>query len=278
MEVMRLVFGWLLIFLLTAVTVLSQVDERIPPEPEKKEAQRLASAAMNDLLESRDLRPLINKYFIDDFSKRLQFCGETGKCGGFAKDFWQKNDELVSLKGTRADYQRTYINAINSWFLYLQAQVDLAHLRNKKILELNEVEEKEVVQQLRSRIIKKLGKNSGLLKLSWFENPDAPPPKVKSLKEYRALEAKYEELNSALRLVEKTLRKQLAHSDPHSVRLLTPNDFRIYKEPVERTFFNFSPEIQIYQAWSDLDSGMFVIDMIREKGKLKIVAFYPPID
>lgn len=251
-----------------------QVDERIPPKGEIREAQNLAARFFNSYQNTQDISPLIKEFFIRDFSTRLKFCRTSGECGGFGRDFWGKDEELTKVHGTERDYLRGYINSINYFYLYSRSIVFLASLAGKQLSESEEDSENIVEQKLREE----LKGNPEALKLNFFGNPDESLPKLMSLGEFHARQIKYEQLVVALRTIERKLRTELVRKRPKTILRVRPSEFRVYKEPNKGRFFKYSTEIQVYDVSSAKDNILFKIDIIRDGRKLKIVAVYPPMD
>jgi hypothetical protein len=54
-------------------------------------------------------------------------------------------------------------------------------------------------------------------------------------------------------------------------------DSDIYAEKSIAGFFNYPNGTRMIEVW-DIENLPFKIDLIRERGKLKIIAVYPPID
>ncbi len=250
----------------------AQVDERIPPPAEKLEAQQLAAKFFNSFLKTRDISPLIKKLFITEFSSRLKYCRTTGECRGFGRDFWETDEELLSLKGTEKDYLRSYINTLNYLFLYFQALDHLAALAGQKPEDYAEAGGKRIELMLH----KVLKKHPAVLKLGFFSNPDASMPHAKTLAKFRQRQVNYEVLNSTLRDIVIKLQSQRLQKRATLPLTFKNDDFRVYKEPNRDGFFHYPLTEPIYDVWGD--RPMFRIEMIRESKKIRIVAVYIPMD
>jgi len=266
--------AFLVLVLVPGQFLVGQIDTRIPPKAEHEEAQSLGSDFFNQYEKTQDLAPLIATFFIRDFTSRLKYCGMTGKCGGFARDFWQENDELSSLNGTKEDYARLYINSINSMTLGFRSMAYLAMLSNKKPSDYEEAGWNE----LKKRVAKRLRIRPQALKLGFFEESDVALVKAKTLREFRHRLVGSENVNAALRVVERHLRLELLRKRPATRLSVRPSEFRVYKEANKEGFFHFPVDVPMYNVWTDNDFIILKVDMVREDGKLKIVAVYPPID
>jgi hypothetical protein len=253
--------------------VLAQVDERIPPSAEKLEAQRLAAKLFNDYRKSRDLSPLIPKFFINDFVVRLTSCRTTGDCGGTNRDFWEKDEGLTALGGTPADHMRSYVLFINFFHFSHEALDHMASRAGRKLSEYEQGEE-EVKKMLQSHLIDRPD-----LRKTWETIiGDEPPIKFTTLKEYRQHQNDLGLIVKALDRLEAKLRAERIRKHPRSIPPFRPQDFTVYRELNRGKFFGFESSKWMYQVWSHGLDVPFIVDMIREKGKFKIVAVYPPID
>ncbi len=271
---MKGILASFLLIVLASLGSVGQRDERTPPKAEEREAQILAADFFKRLQETQDISLLLKQYFIEDFSIRLKYCGTSGECGGFGRDFWQKNEELTLLNGTERDYERDYINSINYLFLYFRSIAHQAVISGQKLAENEESAAKEINQRLKE----KLKDHPEALKLNFWENPDEPLPEAKTLDEFRGRLVNFERLNAALRVIEKDLRVKLSRKHSKTRLTFTPKEFRVYKEPNKERFFRYPASIQMFDVWAFNDSVLLKIDMVRERGKLRIVAVYPPMD
>lgn len=256
---------------LLAVGVLAQVDERIPPPAEKLEAQKLAAKFFNEYRKRRDVLPLIPKFFIEDFGDRLMFCRTTGDCGGTNRDFWQKDEALTALGGTRTDHMRSYVLFVNYFHFAQEAFEHLAIRAGRKPSEYEQGEE-EFEKMLR----KYLANRPDLWKHWETFIGDERRITFRTLEEYRQHQNDFGLVVKAIGRLEGELRVERVRKHPRPIRAFRPEDFRVYKEPNRGKFFRFPSSTRIYQVWPD--DLNFIVDMTRENGKLKIIAIYPPID
>lgn len=270
---MKRVLILILVVLFQATTGFTQVDERIPPKAEELEAQTFAAEFFNRYQNTQDIAPVIGQFFIKDFSTRLRACKVTGGCRGFARDFWGKDEELVQLKGTEEDHLRRYANSINYLFLYFRTLGYLADLAGKDVAEFE-----DGGKRIQQELSVELKAYPDVLKLDFFSSLDEPSPQLKSLLDFRELETNREILNAKLRGVERKFREDLLRRHPKTDLVYTATQFRVFKERNSERFFGYPVEVQIYDVWTRGSGTVLKIDMIREGGKLKIVAVYPPID
>ncbi len=256
-----------------AAGALAQVDERTPPPAEKLEAQKLAAKFFNEYRKSRDVSPLIPKFFIKDFGDRLMFCRTTGDCGGSNRDFWGKDEALTALGGTPGDHMRSYLLFINFAHFSGEAFEHLAIRAGKKPSEYEQGEE-EFEKMLQTYLIDR----PDLWKTWQAFIFDERPITFATLQEYRQHHNDFGLVVKALDQLEAKLRAERIRKQPRSIRAFRPEDFKVDKELNRGKFFGFANSTWIYQIWPKDFEVPFVVDMIREKGKLKIVAIYPPID
>ncbi len=267
----RFILGSLV--MVCASNALAQTDERTPPPKEDAEVKVLVAAFYNDLLKTKTLGPLIGKYFVSDVSTRLKYCGNTGNCGGFARDFWQENEELTSLGGSKADFRMQYIVNFDLLFLYSIAYYHLSEgvPENTSKNPLSHSPE-GVASAIRKKLEAELVNNPAVLRLDPFANSDLPA--AKTIADYRKRLRDQETFCDALRrLVTKLIRNSERRSNA-----VGPSDFRVYKEPSAEEFFRYPKGTWMYSVWGENELILFVTDVVREKGQLKIVAAYPPID
>ncbi len=261
----------LIVLILTNVG-FPQKDERIPPKPEELEAQTLAAEFFNAYRRTQDIGSLVEQFFIKDFETRLKNCRTSGGCGGFGRDFWGEDEELSSLSASADDHLKRYVTAVNYLFLYSQCYAHLARIASKPTAEY-EQGEKILDKLLRGE----LKENSAVLKLGFFGQHEDRPV-VKSLAEFHELQSRLETLVGSLRVVERNLQAELLQKFPKTILDARPKDFRVYKEPNREGFFGYAETTQMYDVWPETDGFFLKIDMIREKGTLRIVAVYPPMD
>ncbi|MBK7392977.1 MAG: hypothetical protein IPI64_06680 [Chloracidobacterium sp.] len=257
-------------------SAFAQVDERTPPPAEENEAQILAAAFVNQYLTTRRIEPLIDQFFIKDFSKRVRYCG-ISSCGGSDRDFWNNDGPFILFEGDDIDYRRVYSTSIDSMFLSFLSINHLALIEKKTLEEYGKAGQKELFEALRQE----LKNDTKLLSLYPFGpsyDSNSPPKVGTSVRLIEERLSKYEKINAALRKLENKYRSELKQKRPNVQFNVAPKEFRINKEVENTQFFNYPKGTKMFSAWPENDDVFFIIDMIREKGKLKIVAVYPPID
>lgn len=276
MSRMKLIFIIACIFYLWAGSVFGQVRDVELSVKEEKEAKTLAVSFYTRFQQTQDVTPLIKEYFIKDFASRLKYCYITGECGGFARDFWGKaDDKLLALNPAEEDFQRVYSNSINNFFLLFQLVSDSDEKQTLKDSDLQTSGE-----NLKKEIAEVTKDNPTLMQFMLF--PDQSDYKnsfeYKTLKDYRQYLDDYEKYISVLRTLRtKNLRKNGTQKLFFSSRIL-PKQFEISVEKSTSRFFNYDGETKMLRVWNKDISLPFVMDLIREDGKLKIIAIYVPMD
>jgi hypothetical protein len=269
----RRIFPLIFITLLLTVGGIPQVDVRIPPRRERIEAQKLAANFFNAYRKTQDIGPLFNRFFVHDFKNRLKNCRTADYCGGTNRDFWDEDEDLVKLSGSADDHFRKYRNTINYLALASYCYAHLAEMRGKDPSEFEEGG-KILEEMLRDE----LKGNSDTLKLH-YDFWSGGVVKTDSLAEFDQLQLKFETLIAALRAVQKRLEGELIRKKPIARTKFLPADFRVYRERNTDAFFGYSKETQVYEVWpEDVGIPPFKLDMVREKGSLRIIAVYPPMD
>ena len=248
---------------------------------EEREAKNLAASFFNRFQETQDLTPLIDEYFVKDFSRRLKFCRTTGKCEGENRDFWREREDIAKLGATEIDFQRIYIFSINDIFLTFRS---IGYLNNNYHQEINERNYVVAAKTVKKELKFQLRKNPTLTKFGWFGSlinnvgDDGFYLKFKTLNELHQFLNDYEKYLAALRTVETKLRNSFQKDNPTVSLSFLPTDFRIDIENNNHGFFDYPAGTRMLEVWGESDSIIFVMDLIKEDGKLKIVAIYPPID
>lgn len=257
-------------------SVFGQPDPPKPTVGDEREAKVLAAKFFSRFQETQDLSPLLDEFFIKDFSTRLKFCGNTDECGGFAKDFWGKNEELSTLKSEERDFQRLFVNTINNLYLTFRSLNYMANSKNKEFPDLGSDEEKELVDKVKAV----LKDDAHLIHLGFFsQNSDTPPPVATTLIQFRRRMADFEKLNQALRTVASGLREDRKRLTSETDLAMAPRSFEIDLEENTGRFFNYPVGTRMIEVWPDEIAALpFKMDLIRVGGKLKIVAIYPPMD
>ena len=240
-----------------------------PSPAEEREANALAARFFNRLRETKDVTPLIRQYFVSDFPRRLLFCRTTRECEGFARDFWKgPEDQENSIKAAPNDYLRQYAASINYFYLYMQAQA-YARVRPKSTNG----------STVSSKLKKMLRHEPRVLRWDFFANPDAPLVKPVSIKQFRQHLAEFEKLNAALRVIESEAQAVLRKHHPKTRSSVFPNDFKAMVEENNGRFFNYPVGTKMIDVWPNENLPLpFKMDLIKEKGQLKIIATYPPVD
>ncbi|GEM_PF-4137482 len=257
--------------------------ERKPVFKEEGEAKTLAITFLKRYEETQDIAPLIKEFFIVDFAARLKVCYSTEKCEGFAKDFWKFEEGFFPRQAAKKDLVRYYTNIINAMFLHFQT---LKHLNPKGSDDDAETAQKIILKEFRimlrddAKLIKfahdylgiDLEKGvvceEGALSFSY---------KFKSLRQFRYFLSNMEKLISVFREIEHRFRASRQDKNLNANMVLSPDDFRVDVESNVGKFFNYPIGTRILEVWA-FENMPFKIDLIREKGMLKIVAVYPPID
>jgi len=260
--------------LLITFSTFGQTSAPQLTENEVREAKELAATFFNDYQKTSDIGPLIEKYFVPDFGRRLEFCRKTTECEGFARDFWKQDNELIVLNATRTDSIRQYAIFINLFYLYY-GSIRYLELSSGKSSAENEEAFGNVVRAKLKIILKH---EPQILALDPFENPDQPALKSKSVEEFRQHMANYEKFVGALRIVERELRKDLMMLRANTKLALSAKDFRAKPLVNDRRFFEFPVGRQMIEVWPEKHDIIFKMEMIKQNGKLTIVVLYPPID
>ena len=98
------------------------------------------------------------------------------------------------------------------------------------------------------------------------------------MKEFHQYLTNAEKYLTALRIVESNLQKEFKTRQPTINLSVSPIDFRIDDEENDSQFFKYPIGTKMIDVWAESNSIPFKMDLIKEDGKLKIVAIYPPID
>jgi hypothetical protein len=297
---LRTIISFILIFVLSA-TIISQTqtktdvlvqqedDNRKPTPEEDREARRMVVAFSKRYKETQDIKPLVREFFIKDFSTRLKVCYSTDKCRGFGKDFFQFGEKSVARKTTKLDLLRFYGGLMNLYFLhYFQIP---KHLNPDSIESLEEIGLKMILRELASLIkddtelLKFASDYFGIDIVTGVERDESlnNPFKFKSVNQLRSFLRNLEKLDDAFRKLERKFRSNRQKEKLKTISVLQPKDLRIYAEPIGKEFFNFPIGTRIIEVWSAFDMAKssffpFKFDLLREKGKLRIIAVYPPMD
>lgn len=243
---------------------------------EEREAKNLAVSFFNRFQETQDIAPLIKEYFVKDFTRRLKFCDTTGECGGKNRDFWQERKDLTAVNATETDSQRGYVCTINYLFLYFRSIQYLNDSYPQKMNDANlEIAAKSVEKELNSV----LKDNPELIKFNFFSDSDEEDNfKFNSLDELSQRFNDYEKFLSALKIVETKLRNNFLKEKPDASIFFSPTDFSVSVEENYNRFFDYPVGTRMLEVWCKIGSLLFVMNLINEDGKLKIVAIYLPMD
>ncbi len=117
-----------------------------------------------------------------------------------------------------------------------------------------------------------------ILKWDFFESPDLPAYEPRSTDQLRRQLKDFEKLIAALRIVESDAEAALKKANPKGDLLFTPTDFRVSVEENRSRFFDYPVGTKMFEVWPDKMEVPFKMDLIKEDGKFRIVAVYPPID
>ncbi len=262
-------FG-LLVFLTSVIG--QNVPAKLSPSDEK-EANALAAEFFNRFSETLDVTPLIKVNFVSDFDRRLSFCRTTRECEGFGRDFWKgpEQDER-SINPTADDYLRQYASAINYFYLYSQIGTYLAGGRKS-------IDDDIDVKAISSKLKDRLKDQPNVLRWDFFGNFDEASLEPKSISEFREQIAEFEKLVEELRIIAWEERAAQRKTDPKAKFSLVQNDFHAQVEENRGLFFDYPVGTKMIEVWPNEGVLLFFkMDLIKEKGRLKIVAIYPPMD
>lgn len=265
------------LFFLSVCTNGQTTPSDLSPE-EERAAKDLAVSFFNRFQETQDITPLIKEFFIKDFARRLKFCNTTGECGGRFRDFWGKQEELTALKATSRDFQRWYLLLMNNLFLYFRS---IQYLNDNYPQKMTDSSYKIATKTIDNELICLLGVNHKLLKYNFFSESGADVEddfKPKTLNEFRQLLNNYETFLAALKTVESKLRTAFRKKKPDVEISFSPTEFPVHVEENYNRFFDYPIGTKMLEIWCDNDSLLFVMNLIKENGKLKVVAIYLPID
>jgi hypothetical protein len=265
-----------LLFIACCNMVSAQRTYPTPTAEETKEAQELAANFFNRYAETQDIEPLIKEFFIRDFNTRLKFCRTTSECGGFARDFWGKDEELVTLKATSVDFQRSYCFAVNHFYLFFRIANHINVIQPNNSDKLEQLTADKIKNELKGR--------TELLKYGYLLSQDEDIfsfKKIKTLANFRKQIVEAEKLNAELRKLESKLRLKAQIKNAKAKLGFSASDFRIDIEENSGLFFNFPIGTRMIDVWTNSIKDAFLpfkMDLIKENGKLKVVAIYPPMD
>jgi hypothetical protein len=265
------------LFCFLAGNINGQVKRPKPSAAEERKAKNLAVSFFNRFQETQDLTPLIKEHFVKDFARRLKFCHTTDECGGFAKDFWKEIEELAAVNATETDSQRLSISVINYFFLYFRS---IEYLNDNYPRKMSDANRETAAKRVEKELEFLLKDDPKLIKFNSFGNYSGERMdwKFKSLDELRQFLNDYEKFVTALRTVEAKLRNNLLKKNPDAKKSLSTKDFRVDVEENHNRFFDYPVGTRMLEVWSNKSSTPFVMNLIEEDGKLKIVAIYPPMD
>ncbi len=252
----------------TTATQLDPTDQR--------KAIALAVEFVNEFRATEDLRPLIPKYFVADFPRRLEFCRTTSNCEGSARDFWKGPEESDKLRLSREDYFRHYVSLINGLLLYSQAANNLAIRAGKKPDAFDDEAEKIINERLRS-ILKKNATWRTIWGMEEGEGDDGPKA-PETAQEYRKSISDHEQTVAALRKVAAEARQPEKGKRVLKPKRLLAETFTASLARGETPFFDFPADSIVIRVWPEIRDIPFVIDVIKVGNQMKIVAVYPPID
>ncbi len=264
-------------FFLAIIVSTSAWSQRLPSnltDKEELEVKSFAATFYNRLHDSRDVSPLIKEFFVSDFAQRLAFCRTSQECGGFARDFWQGDESYVKLGLQPQDWVRQYASAINYFSIYSQSQKSLTQVAGKKLVDYED-ESKKLIDV---RLAVLLKNDPKALELDFFGNPDRVVPEERSAQSIRKETASFERLVDAVRIVEAEAKAELRRSKPNHDFLIKPDMFWARAEPTTTKFFNYPLGTRMIEVWPEGEDIPFKMDLIKQNGKLRIVAIYPPID
>ena len=128
------IFPTVLFLFLSTLSAVAQVSNRITPE-EYIEANELSHKFTDRLIRTKDIRPLIREFFVEDFIHKLR-SAESGL------DFLIIPDDLTKTL-SNAELRTIYIEQTN-WFY-----VGLLYYNSKKPVNLDDItDETEIVQKM----------------------------------------------------------------------------------------------------------------------------------
>ena len=240
---------------------------------DEKDAIALALSFFDRYQQTQDITPLIKEFFVTDFGKRLIFCRTTSECGGFGRVFWQPPEHPLPFTPAENDYVREYAAFINYFYLSYQAGANLAATARPKSSEPQADGDNTVSVELRAL----LEDNPRFLRYDLFAHVGEPLPKAASIAQYRQNQKNFEQLIAALRIVESRSRVGLPKGSRKE--LSSKNFLVVFADNDHSRFFNYPSNTQMLEVvWPGPERLPWIMDLIREGGKLKIVAVYPGMD
>jgi hypothetical protein len=262
-------------YLLFGIVYGQAKDFLILSPKEEVEAKALASSFFNRFEKTRDIKPLIKEFFINDFGRRLKFCGTTGICKQVGNEFWQKNEALTGLRASEKDFARAYANIINTLFLFQGFFYYTSLEFDSHSEDFDNISEKKF-----KAIYLKTSKSNRLLPKPkafeiFFEGIDKyDNPKTR--RELHRYFGKREKLAELMRIIDVEWRNELLKKKKIEKSTYYPNQFEIYAKFENNQYFDYPFETKIISASSNRFWDHLYMDMIRENGRLKIVSVYSP--
>jgi hypothetical protein len=284
---MKRIFSIVLLTIYFIIAVSAQKTYPTPTAEETKEAKELAVKFYNRLTETQDVKPLIKEFFISDFNRRLNVCFKADSCGGHNRDFWKEFDGSFTRVKAKVDFQRGYIAGMNLLYLYFRVY---AYLYPDIGDVTKDIPENVVSEIVKLELSKLLNNEPQLLKsaldifqpkkLKSGKSSDFEMPKFRTKREFFLYIQKIEKMVATLRLVEAKWRTKRQTSEQKLNFDFSPEDFWVDIEE-SSNFFNY-PDKRMVEVWDDHlpphKTLLFKMDLVKENGKLRIVAIYPPID
>jgi hypothetical protein len=280
----------ILIVLLSTACFINASAQRTYPTPtaeEIKEAQELAAKFYNRYNETQGIEPLIKEFFIKDFNVRVNYCFKTVTCGGHNRDFWQEFDDSFIRIKSKVTFQRAYKSSMN--FIYLYARVlqymspDDGDITTDTPEEVTKAKVKKELISLFGNEPKQLKSAFDLFQINQIKKDGSSSfelPKFKTAAQFYKYVRKIERNVALLRIIETRWRTKRLTLEPKISFQFTVDDF--FVRIADGDFFNYPETTRMVDVWWDNVPPHkyipFKMDLIKENGKLKVVAIYPPMD
>lgn len=269
MKIILLLLLSLVATIVLAPGVLSQEIEEKLDQARAKAATTRAAEFTDRFRKSGDIRPLMAEYFVNDFPRRLEFCRTTSNCEGSARDFWKGPGESDAVRFSPNDYLRHYTATINVMFLMSHIQGRIALAAGKKRGEYLEQSANILDKRLRGQLKKK----DDWTLWGLFEFGLDGMKGVEAVRSFKNHILELEQAESALRKVKAEFRETDKDSEAQG-------SFSASYEKNAAAFFDFPAGTNLIRIWppEEMLDLPYIIDMIEQKGRMHVVAVYPPID
>jgi hypothetical protein len=259
------------VLILISTSFFGQTERPKPNELDVKDAKNLAVSFFHRYQQTQDITPLIKEFFVADFGKRLVFCRTTRECEGFARDMWKGPEQPLPFTPTENDYVREYAAQTNYLYLGSSAGANFATDFTSR-----SSASQHGADPLSAELKALLKDRPEILKYDFFANPDEPYTEPATIAEFRKRQGEFEQLVAAYRIVESRSRAFLSKD---ARKELSGKDLRVsFADNDQGQFFKYPTHTQMLEVWPETKDILLIMDLIREGGKLKIVAVYMPID